>query len=306
MITSPVVRRLAHQAGVSSEHALQEIVLTYALQALHERGFLKRVAFKGGTCLRKIYFGASGRISTDLDFTVVPFEGEQIDGDGLILNALECFQDPFNALQFEVGLEEKTDWWKTDGTANAVPRFTCEPGTGTIKVQISIRETPTLPVLLQPQQSQSYFASLPFKPADIPCLQLAELVSEKIRACYQRDKVRDIHDLFHLATSGPEFDEELVRKLVMLKHWQVGDSFHFGAFHAKIGSSDLDWDDVAALAGNRGLDVANVVERVRLRYRFMEKVEADDLELSRDTKIQRVDLAERMRTVCKEMNARRK
>ena len=42
---------------------------------------------------------------------------------------------------------------------------------------------------------QSYFKFLPFAPAEIVCLALAEILAEKIRACYQRNKARDIYNI---------------------------------------------------------------------------------------------------------------
>ncbi len=36
---------------------------------------------------------------------------------------------------------------------------------------------------------------LPFVRADVNCLALPEILAEKIRACYQRNKARDIYDL---------------------------------------------------------------------------------------------------------------
>ncbi len=49
--------------------AENEIVLTYLLQLMAERGLLGKLAFKGGTCRRKMFIGSGGRFSTDLDFT---------------------------------------------------------------------------------------------------------------------------------------------------------------------------------------------------------------------------------------------
>ena len=50
--------------------AERDVVLTYALAALSERATLDHLAFKGGTCLRKVVFGSNGRFSDDLDFTI--------------------------------------------------------------------------------------------------------------------------------------------------------------------------------------------------------------------------------------------
>ena len=41
-----------------------------------------------------------------------------------------------------------------------------------VKLQVSRRETPTLPTELRPKIEQSYFKLLPFAPADVACLAL--------------------------------------------------------------------------------------------------------------------------------------
>jgi Nucleotidyl transferase AbiEii toxin, Type IV TA system len=56
-------------------------------------------------------------------------------------------------------------------------------GGSEIKLQISRRETPTLPTERRAQVQQSYFKLLPFAPAEITCLALPEILAEKIRAC---------------------------------------------------------------------------------------------------------------------------
>jgi hypothetical protein len=37
---------------------------------MEDRGFLQRLAFKGGTAIRKLYLGNQGRFSLDLDFFI--------------------------------------------------------------------------------------------------------------------------------------------------------------------------------------------------------------------------------------------
>jgi predicted nucleotidyltransferase component of viral defense system len=92
-----------------------------------------------------------------------------------------------------------------------------------IKLQISRRETPTLPTERRPQLERSYFKLLPFAPAQVVCLTLEEILVEKIRACYQRNKARDIFDL-GLSATRP-LHQPLIRRLVVLKLWQARDSF---------------------------------------------------------------------------------
>ena len=67
MLTQPEVRRYSAQSGLRDMMiAEKEIVLTFLLQLLSERRILDRLAFKGGTCLRKMFIGSHARFSTDL------------------------------------------------------------------------------------------------------------------------------------------------------------------------------------------------------------------------------------------------
>ncbi len=66
------MRRYSTQSGLRDMMiAEKEIVLTFLLQLLSERRILDRLAFKGGTCLRKMFIGSHARFSTDLDFTAL-------------------------------------------------------------------------------------------------------------------------------------------------------------------------------------------------------------------------------------------
>jgi predicted nucleotidyltransferase component of viral defense system len=69
--------------------AEKEVVLTFLLPLFSERGLqLGRVAFKGGTCLRKMHLGSQGRFSTDLDF----IGREEHDLENVVLQMMEAFQ----------------------------------------------------------------------------------------------------------------------------------------------------------------------------------------------------------------------
>jgi len=60
--------------------AERDVVLTYALRVLLDTGVMDHLAFKGGTCLRKLIFGSAGRFSEDLDFTL---DSDRLDDDVL-------------------------------------------------------------------------------------------------------------------------------------------------------------------------------------------------------------------------------
>lgn len=82
MIADKFVDLYARNSGVRDKLvAERDVVLTYALRALEDAGVSKHLAFKGGTCLRKMVFGSTGRFSEDLDFTL---DTERATDDALI------------------------------------------------------------------------------------------------------------------------------------------------------------------------------------------------------------------------------
>ena len=99
MLTRSHVQRYATESGLRDIMiAEKEVVLTYLLQLLSERGFLNRLAFKGGTCLRKMFVGSQGRFSTDLDFTGI----EEHEHEDVILDMMEAFEQPFHGIQISI------------------------------------------------------------------------------------------------------------------------------------------------------------------------------------------------------------
>lgn len=219
-------------------------MLTYLLQLMAERGILDKLAFKGGTCLRKMFIGSGGRFSTDLDFTRV----EEHDHEDVILAMMEAFEQPFHGIQF--GVPDDSYYETQDGLSwgvNPVYAHDWNPGgQSQIRLQVSRREVPTLPLSRNAQRVQSYFRHLPFDPVDITCLALPEIIAEKIRACYQRSKARDIYDLSVFATRP--LDRPLIRRLVVLKLWQAHDAFNPEAFLEKLAdASAFDWEDLRQL-----------------------------------------------------------
>jgi len=99
MLTRPQVQRYAVESGLRDMMiAEKEVVLTFLLQLLSDHGILNRLAFKGGTCLRKIFLGNQGRFSTDLDFTGI----EEHEHEDVILAMMAAFEEPFYGIQFAV------------------------------------------------------------------------------------------------------------------------------------------------------------------------------------------------------------
>jgi predicted nucleotidyltransferase component of viral defense system len=244
MMTANELRQVAARTGARDIASVEiDVILTYLLQLFYERGLLVHLAFKGGTMLRKMVFGSHGRLSTDLDFT----RRTDISLDDLMMLMLDALEHTYHGLIFR--FDKDKDWYLTVEGCAANP--VCSHAENTrgvkIKIQISTRERPILPVVVQPQLRQDYFRLLPFKPADIPCLAFDEAVAEKIRAASQRSKIRDLHDLSEL--SKRPLNHDRVRALAVLKMWNVGgQGLDFRVFRERIeGAADYDIGDLRAL-----------------------------------------------------------
>jgi predicted nucleotidyltransferase component of viral defense system len=273
--------------------AEKEVVLTFLLQLLSERGILDKLAFEGGTCLRKIFIGSQGRFSTDLDFTGI----EQHDHEDVILEMMEAFQQPFHGIQFAI--PDGSYYETQDGLSWGVnPTYSHDwnaSGVIEVKLQISRRETPTLPTVRLLQIEQSHFKLLPFAPVEIVCLALPEILAEKIRACYQRNKARDIYDLGMFATRP--LDQALIRRLVSLKLWQARDTFNPARLLQRFQDSRVfDWDDLGQLV-NRAV----VIDRDRITadcvrgFGFLASPTDDEMILAQDKYQREQAVADRVR-----------
>jgi predicted nucleotidyltransferase component of viral defense system len=293
MLTLPQVQRYSNESGLRDIMiAEKEVVLTFLLQLLSERGILARLAFKGGTCLRKMFIGRQGRFSTDLDFTGI----EEHDHEDVVLQMMEVFEQPFHGIQFAI--PEEGYYETQDGLSWGVnPTYTHEwnQGGSEIKHQISRRETPTLPTERRPQIEQSYFKLLPFVPAEIVCLAFEEILAEKIRACYQRNKARDIYDLGMFATRP--LDQALIRRLVVLKLWQARDTFDPDRLFQKFrDGKDFDWDDLRQLVNRAtNIDPEAITEACVRGLGFLANLTEDERVLASDPHQREEAMAERLR-----------
>jgi hypothetical protein len=215
--------------------------------------------------LRKMVFGPRGRLSTDLDFT----RRTDIEVDELMMLLLDALSKPYKDLTFQ--LKDK-DWYLTDDgcAANPVCSHKDNAKGVNIKLQISTRERPILPVVAVPQIEQEYFKLLGFAPAAIPSLAFEEAVSEKIRAASQRSKIRDLHDLSEIA--GRNLNRELIRSLATLKLWNSGGpGLDYGRFSERVkGGGDYDVGDLTnLLRKDQKPDLGSMIRRVLEGFRFL-------------------------------------
>ena len=266
MIEEKFVDLYARNSGMRDKLvAERDVVLTYALCALFDAGLMTHLAFKGGTCLRKLILGSTGRFSEDLDFTLDSDEPE----DDVLARVVETFSREHYGITFALD-----DYYKTDEDTSfggdVLYRHAWNDA-GRFRLQVSLRERPTLPVVAMAMKGQGYFGQLEFTLFDVRSLQTIEMIAEKVRAAFQRAKVRDLYDLHRFATTP--FDGELLRRLVVLKLWQVRDRFVPNSFFAKLRGGDYEWEDIQRLVrASERVDPAEIIAVVEDRFAVLSQL----------------------------------
>ncbi len=291
MIAEKFVDRFARNSGIDDKFiAEREVALTYALDALLTDGVLKRLAFKGGTALRKLLFGRAGRFSLDLDFTL---DTEDSERDEVLEKVLDVFSRSHHGIYFEPGEFYFTDSDSSFGGEIFYKHEWNEKGS--FKLQISSRERPTLPISNIELLEQEYFGELEFSPKPIRSLAPIEMIAEKVRATFQRSKVRDLYDLHRFANSP--FDGELLRELVVLKLWQSKDPFDPEKLFSKIRGTDYDWDDLKRLVRpNDRPKAEEMLSFVEKRYAALRNLSELEQQVIQDSKSGRNEpLAQKLR-----------
>ena len=113
MIEKRLVQWYAADAGVDLDIAERELILAYVLRILSDKGLLDQLAFQGGTAIRKLHLGETGRFSLDLDFTAL---GDLMP-DALVLNLVDALHERTHyGLAFSI---PSHDYYATDDSCGA-------------------------------------------------------------------------------------------------------------------------------------------------------------------------------------------
>lgn len=290
MIAQKFVNQYAIGSQVDLLTAERDVVLTYALRILSDASLPGHLVFKGGTCLRKIYLGRTGRFSEDLDFTGL----DATHPDDLIL-ALAALLDGKSFYDIAFSIPAQDLYVREDEKACGVlVEYSHEWNPkAQFEVQISFREEPILPTQTLPLVTEGYFKHLEIEPPLVRALQFEEVISEKIRAFYQRGATRDLYDLFLLGQRP--FNRDRVRALSVAKCWLVNDSFDPNQLFERIQTESFDWSDLARLVPKRQLpEKEAIIATCQRNYRFLNALSPNELLLAQDKHRRRNDLFEVM------------
>jgi predicted nucleotidyltransferase component of viral defense system len=282
MLDQKYVTFYARSSGVPLDVAERDVVLTYVLRILSESA-LPELAFKGGTCLKKTYFGRTGRFSMDLDFTSLGVTVEELRnvlGDQL-------HNHSHYGIDFKIAEENvRAGFGPGAESYIAVVDYAHSWNAGEFTFEVSYREKPLLPLQDVLISNELYFKFLEFQRFALRCLRKEELLSEKLRAAFQRMRGRDLYDLY-LFSERP-FDRDLVRKLVVVKCWNVREPFIPESLLDKISTEKYDWADLQRLVRKGDLpSEAALIRKVVKEYEFLKDLDSDLNKIVKDSKSHR-------------------
>lgn len=251
MIKREELLRIASLKGIPPRSAELDYLQDIALLGIY-REFGNKLVFKGGTCLYKLY--QLNRFSEDLDFTAgklfkpkeffarLPYFFSLLNINSKV--KIEKFQHSLN-----VYMEINGSLY--DGRKESRSRLI---------LNISFREK-----VLLPQRRFSYTSLYPeVRPFDIYAMEEQEILAEKIRAVHQRNKARDVYDLWYLLVVKKVLvDSALVRK--KLSH--LGMKFNKDIFFKKVQEKKQSWQtDLSALVSGQLLSFSQVEEEIKQHF----------------------------------------
>jgi predicted nucleotidyltransferase component of viral defense system len=228
MISKEDLMRIAKLNGLKAFQQEKHYIQTMVLRSIYAN--TNELAFKGGTSLW--FFHGLNRFSEDLDFTFIRRKGKReglknlpvavekdlevygIDSEIRILNDGEI------SFSFRVGAEG--------------PLFTKEIERSFVRVEISKREE----VKKKPdviELDANYTDILPFF---VLVMNTEEIMAEKVRAIFTRNRARDIYDLWFLLRKGIRFDLNLANE--KLRYYEI--VFEKDVFMARISGKADYWE----------------------------------------------------------------
>jgi len=267
----------ARSGRVPLDVAERDVVLTYVLKILSEP-ILPRLAFKGGTCLKKVYFGNVGRFSMDLDFTSSGISLEELRHG--LRQSLD--KRSYYDIEFRIAEENVRAGLGAGGESYLIIiNYAHSWNANEFTLEVSYREEPLLPLQEVLLYDEIYFRFCEFPRFAVRCLQKEELLAEKLRAAFQRLRARDLYDLY-LFSRRP-FDRDMVRKLV--KCWNVREPFNPDALLSSISMDKYDWNDLQRLVRRGDLPSEEIVtKKVISEYAFLKDLDRNLLRIVNDSK----------------------
>ena len=216
MILKKEIEKKAIDYGVSRSTVDKDWVLGHFIDAIFSiEKCREELVFKGGTCLRKCYIH-NYRFSEDLDFTAI--RPNFVLDDQLLTQIVDIVNSrteiPLHIEKLSVlkhkdkttGYAAIIKFWGADHARDQAPPAP-ERWTTSIKIEIIQYEKVMFPAVNRPVY-HDYSDGLSTATKEIPCYDIKEVLSEKVRALIQRSYTapRDYFDIWYLSHNFRDLD----------------------------------------------------------------------------------------------------
>jgi predicted nucleotidyltransferase component of viral defense system len=196
MIPPSEIARMAHRLGLGDKTIEKDYVLTWTLLAVANSPLRERLAFKGGTALKKIYI-PDYRFSEDLDFTLLGgISNEELNDE---IEAL------FLWLRREVNITldvRRVEIHQTGGPTlylNYVGPLRGDLASRFFKADFTRDEVLLFPLV--ETELQSPYSDCQERTDTLQVYSLEEILAEKLCALLGRTEPRDLYDVHYLLTN---------------------------------------------------------------------------------------------------------
>jgi predicted nucleotidyltransferase component of viral defense system len=209
MILKKEIERIALQENVSRSTVDKDWVLGHFIDAIFSIPLCRdSLVFKGGTFLKKCII-SDYRFSEDLDFTAVNpdfvLDRELLQEITTLITQrteIPLFIDSIKELKHKdmpTGYAAIIKFWGADHLKNQAPPAP-ERWATSVKIEIILYEKMLFPISLR-SITHTYSDKLALADQTIPCYDLQEVISEKLRALIQRSysAPRDYFDIWYLS-----------------------------------------------------------------------------------------------------------
>jgi predicted nucleotidyltransferase component of viral defense system len=197
MIHPSEISKLAHQLGLGDKTIEKDYVLTWALLALADSPLCERLAFKGGTAIKKVYI-PDYRFSEDLDFTLLD---ASLTNDALQASVEGLF--PWLKQEANLTLAIRKIEVHSSGNPalylNYIGPLRGDLASRFIKVDFDRGEALEFPV--RHEALRTGYSDCQGRSARLVVYSLEEILAEKLRSLLTRTEPRDLYDVHYLLTN---------------------------------------------------------------------------------------------------------
>jgi uncharacterized protein len=221
MIRSGEIQHKANAVGVRDQQIEKDYILSWILFGISRHEHLsKRIVFKGGTVLKKVYF-KDYRFSEDLDFTLMHAE---VSNNQVVVWFREVFE--FIKDEANIPLDIIDNNADEDGSIHFYISYIGPLGgqgnNKKVKVDISRNEQ----MVFEPIMNNVFISYSDLDDHQLLCYPLEEILVEKMRSVMQRMQARDFYDIWYL-----------------LEQHGLDADFYVSEFEVKCKSKDLLYTD---------------------------------------------------------------